>query len=158
MLIVAAIAVTAAPRLSGTDIFSVNSARDLALSVARQIQLRAMQQEPQVKTSSALCHSLVITASRLGGSDNAACNRQDDANRTDVMNLTGSGIAISVSQIGASSVSLPLDIYFNLLGRPVNNVGVRLCNVNQCKITFSKSGTTSSLCLNGEGYFYACSA
>lgn len=61
LVILGIISVFAVPRLSGAEAFSVTGARDTGLSVARQVQLRAMQQE-----SAAGCNALVITASRLG--------------------------------------------------------------------------------------------
>lgn len=140
MLIMAVIAVTAVPRISGTETFSVIGSRDVALSVARQVQLRAMQQD----LPSASCHALVITASRFGGSDDPLCNRLDM--RSDALDLLGSGI----------EVTPPQRIHFNLLGRPLNADGSRACYPTECTITFAKASVSSSLCLNGEGYFYGC--
>lgn len=143
MLILGVLTAFAAPRLSGNETFSVISARDLGLSVARQVQLRAMQQENPLDP----CHALKITDSRLGSSDEAICARQ--ANRTDVLDLLSSGIM---------AVSPKRAIYFDLLGRPSNGT-TRMClEQGGCKITFVKGGVSSHFCLNAEGYFdVACS-
>lgn len=134
LVILGIVSVFAAPRLSGTEAFSVTSARDTGLSVVRQVQLRAMQQE----TPSDSCFALSITATRLGGSAASRCGYSD--NRSDVVNLSNSDV----------KASGPASIAFDLLGRPT-------CTANTCKITFSQGNASASICANSEGYFYACS-
>ena len=144
MLILGVLTAFAAPRLSGNDQFSVISTRDMGLSVARQVQLRAMQQESPLDQ----CNALKITDSRLGSSDDAICARR--TNRTDVLDLKGSDITISVID-----EDLPLSVlHFDLLGRPfAADRTTRLCLKRGCEITFKKGGVSSSFCLNAEGYF-----
>ncbi|USH02767.1 prepilin-type N-terminal cleavage/methylation domain-containing protein [Grimontia kaedaensis] len=141
LVILGIISVFAAPRLSGSEAFSVTSARDTGLSVARQVQLRAMQQE----TPSSACNALYVAASRMGGSSNSACGFGE--NRSDMVDLSDSQVRISPAQT----------IYFDLLGRPVNSVGGRLCTSGRCEFSFSQGSAEAKICLNSEGYFYACS-
>lgn len=140
-MILGIISVFAVPRLSGAEAFSVTSARDTGLSVARQVQLRAMQQE----SPSSACNALYVAASRMGGSSDSACGFGDS--RSDVVDLSDSQVRISPSQT----------IYFDLLGRPINSVGNRLCTSSACEFTFAQGTSSGKICLNSEGYFYACS-
>lgn len=140
LVILGILSVFAVPRLSGADAFSVISARDTGLSVARQVQLRAMQQE----NPSADCYALYVAASRMGGSGDPDCGFGD--NRSDVVDLSESQVRISPAQI----------VHFDLLGRPVSVSGARLCTSSECLITFSQGERSASICFNSEGYFYAC--
>lgn len=140
LVILGIISVFAVPRLSGAESFSVTSARDTGLSVARQVQLRAMQQE----TPSAGCFALEITASRLGGSIASGCGFNTE--RSDVIDLADSPVRI------ASTVNA---IHFDLLGRPYNAGGSRICTT-ECTITFAQGDSNAKICLNSEGFFYAC--
>ncbi|MDD1782204.1 type II secretion system GspH family protein [Enterovibrio sp. ZSDZ35] len=136
LVILGIISVFAAPRLSGAESFSVTSARDTGLSVVRQVQLRAMQQE----TPSNACFALNVTATRLGGSvASDSCPLGEEDNRSDVVDLSSSEV----------KVAGPAIISFDLLGRPT-------CTANTCKITFSQGNASASICANSEGYFYAC--
>lgn len=142
LVILGIISVFAVPRLSGAEAFSVTGARDTGLSVARQVQLRAMQQE-----SAAGCNALVITASRLGGSvASESCKLGEDDNRSDVVDLSNSSVRISPEQT----------LYFDLLGRPVDANNKRLCTTEDCKFTFKQGDSTASICLNSEGFIDAC--
>ncbi|MEZ8146188.1 type II secretion system protein [Enterovibrio norvegicus] len=141
ILILGIVSAFAIPRLSGTEAFLVMGARDAGLSVARQVQLRAMQQEDP----SDRCNALFVTATRMGGSNNTDCEWQDD--RSDVVDLSDSQVRISPVHT----------FYFDLLGRPVSSDKTRLCiDASGCKITFTQSTSFASICLNSEGYFYAC--
>ncbi|MGF1766500.1 type II secretion system GspH family protein [Enterovibrio makurazakiensis] len=140
LVILGIISVFAVPLLSGSEAFSVNGARDAGLSVARQVQLRAMQQEDP----SADCHALNVTASRMGGSAASGCGFNTD--RSDVVDLSDSSVRISPQQT----------IYFDLLGRPIDSDKKRICVSSECQITFSLGASRASICLNSEGYFYAC--
>ena len=141
LVILGIVSVFAVPRLSGSEAFSVMGARDAGLSVARQVQLRAMQQQKP----STNCFALFVSDSRMGGSNNTDCQWQDD--RSDVVDLSDSQVRISPVHT----------FYFDLLGRPVSSNKARLCtNASGCKITFTQSASAASICLNSEGYFYAC--
>lgn len=147
ILVLAVLSLYAAPRLSGTDEFHVQSARDSGLSVARQIQLRSMQYDIKSPNS---CNVLQMQLNRLGAKPSAVCN--PNAERSDVLDLSQSSVQISN----------PQTIYFDLLGRPFEANGNRLCvnsdgNPKDCKFTFVKGSANASICLNSEGYFYACS-
>ncbi|OEE51855.1 MSHA biogenesis protein MshC [Enterovibrio norvegicus] len=145
ILILGIVSVFAVPRLSGSEAFSVMGARDAGLSVARQVQLRAMQQEIKTNELLSSCNALIVTASRMGGGNDADCQWQGD--RSDVVDLSDSKVRISPAQT----------FYFDLLGRPVSSDKTRLCtNASGCKITFTQSVSAASICLNSEGYFYAC--
>ncbi|PMN68653.1 type II secretion system protein [Enterovibrio norvegicus] len=136
LVILGIISVFAVPRLSGAEAFSVIGARDTGLSVARQVQLRAMQQEDPSHS----CFALSIAATRMGGSVSSdTCKLGEDENRSDVVDLSDSDVRASG----------PYSIEYDLLGRP-------LCGGNSCKITFSQGSASASICANSEGYFYAC--
>ncbi|WP_407331512.1 type II secretion system protein [Enterovibrio sp. 27052020O] len=141
LVILGIISVFAVPRLSGSEAFSVIGARDAGLSVARQVQLRAMQQEDPSDS----CHALNVAASRMGGSAASSCGFKTD--RSDVVDLSDSSVRIAPQQT----------IRFDLLGRPVAANNNRMCIASECKITFSQGSSSASICLNSEGYFYACS-
>ncbi len=148
ILMLAVLSVYALPRLSGAETFSVLSARDSALSVARQVQLRAMQLESPTPNK---CNLLNVTTKTLGVSSDPACGVKD--NRSDILDLSQSSVQISNPKV----------IQFDLLGRPfavgqiVGGKGTRLCVDADCKFTFSEGNAVASICLNSEGYFYACS-
>lgn len=145
ILILSVLAFFSAPRLMGTDTFSVISARDQAISVVKQVQLRAMQQS---ESKANPCYELQVTASRLGGNENKECERSTE--RSDVLNLSDSDILL---QMVNSNISV---IRFDPLGRPWNgDATLRICQ-NTCQFDLEKEGVKSSFCLNVEGYVYAC--
>ncbi len=146
ILMLAVLSLYAAPRLSGTDEFHVQSARDSGLSVARQVQMRSMQDDIKSPTS---CNVLQMQSNRFGAKDTAICN--PNAKRSDILDLSQSSVLISN----------PQTVYFDLLGRPFGANGNRLCvnsegQPKECKFTFTKGSAIASICLNSEGYFYVC--
>ena len=131
--IVTILGVFALPRLTVNGEFAVISARDAGLSVARQVQLKAMQQaDPK-----SVCNQLVVTASQLGGNPVSGCENS-------------SSQRVTLDDVTVSPVKT---LSFDLLGRPYD-AGARL--TKELTFTFSKSGATAAFCLNQEGYFYAC--
>lgn len=78
------------------------------------------------------------------GSTAAGCGFND--NRSDVVNLSDSSVRI------ASSIPA---IRFDLLGRPLNAAGARIC-ADKCEITFAQGESQAKICINSEGYLYAC--
>ncbi len=146
ILMLAVLSLYAAPRLSGTDEFHIQSARDSGLSIARQIQMRSMQYDIKDKEA---CNVLQMQSNSFGGKNTTYCN--PNAERSDLLDLSQSSVFISN----------PQTVYFDLLGRPFEANGNRLCvnsdgTPNDCKFTFMKGSAFASICLNSEGYFYAC--
>ncbi|MFD2178854.1 prepilin-type N-terminal cleavage/methylation domain-containing protein [Veronia pacifica] len=135
IVVVTILGVFALPRLTGNDDLAVISARDAGLSVARQVQLKAIQQADPKNA----CHQLVVTASQLGGNPFSGCENKSS------QQVTFDGVSVSPAKT----------LSFDLLGRPYDAISnTRLSDI--LTFTFSKNGATASLCLNPEGYFYAC--
>ena len=132
--------------LSGAETFSVISARDSALSVARQVQLRAIQQESPSPQKPNKCQRLQVTDKYFGAPVDANCGGKEK--RSDILDLSQSSIQISYDKA---------IIYFDLLGRPFDQNGQRLCVTADCQFMFKEGNADAALCLNSEGFFYACS-
>ncbi|CAG21581.1 prepilin-type N-terminal cleavage/methylation domain-containing protein [Photobacterium profundum] len=144
IILVGIISLTAASRMSGRSSFDAFITRDQAIAIARQIQITAMQTDGTLNA----CQRLVITNvaneenSRFGRP--AACSSNDDM-FSDV--LRG-------KQAEVTFMTSVTNIYFNLLGRPVDATSKRICTTSSgCKVTVrSRNGETASLCINSEGF------
>ena len=78
ILMLVVLSVYAVPRLSGAETFSVISARDSALSVARQVQLRAIQQESPSPQKPNKCQRLQVTDKYFGAPVDANCGGKEN--------------------------------------------------------------------------------
>ncbi|PSU47012.1 hypothetical protein C9J12_16295 [Photobacterium frigidiphilum] len=144
IILLGIISVTATSRLIGKSSFTAHIARDQAISITRQIQITAMQTDGTLNA----CQRLVITNveneenSRFGRP--AACSSNDDM-FSDVLRGKLAEVTFTTSVT---------NIYFNLLGRPVDATGKRICTTSSgCKVTVhSRNGETASLCINSEGF------
>jgi len=144
IILLGILSVTATSRLIGKSSFTVHIARDQAISIARQIQITAMQTDGSLNA----CQRLVVTNvadeenSRFGRP--ASCTNNDDM-FSDVMRG---------KQAEVTFTTPVTSIYFNLLGRPVDATGKRICTTSSgCKVTVrSRNGETASLCINSEGF------
>ncbi|KDM92798.1 prepilin-type N-terminal cleavage/methylation domain-containing protein [Photobacterium galatheae] len=147
IILLGVLSMTAASRLIGRSSFDAYLARDQAVSLARQIQLRAMSNQTPQGTLDP-CLSLRVQSNHFGPATCAA--------------TTYSGRALITSADGVTiGGTIQGDIQFDLLGRPyqLDSHGSKtlLC-VTGCQITFiSRNTQSASLCINREGYIHACS-
>ncbi|WP_299019232.1 prepilin-type N-terminal cleavage/methylation domain-containing protein [uncultured Photobacterium sp.] len=145
IILIGIISVTATSRLAGRSSFDAFVTRDQAISIARQIQITAMQATDTQSTN----FPLRIIA---GTGENSSC-----------MGLIASTSCPSESSVSTVSRMLlgktsrvrfsPQNtIYFDLLGRPVDSSGNRICQAG-CQVNLqSRDSNTVSLCLNSEGF------
>ncbi|MGF1758518.1 prepilin-type N-terminal cleavage/methylation domain-containing protein [Photobacterium sagamiensis] len=145
ILLLGIISVTATSRLIGKSSFTAHVARDQAISIARQIQITAMQTDGTINA----CQRLVVT--NVSDEENSRFGRpksctSDDDMFSDV--LRGDQAEVTFSTLSVTN------IYFNLLGRPVDASGEPICT-SGCKVTVrSRNGETASLCINSEGFIH----
>ncbi|NAW86805.1 prepilin-type N-terminal cleavage/methylation domain-containing protein [Photobacterium halotolerans] len=146
IILLGILSVTAASRLIGRSSFDAYLARDQAISLARQIQLRAMS---NINDQGDLnpCLSLLVAPDHFGP---PAC-----------ADTTFSGRAITASDDDITVTGDLLgEVRFDLLGRPYRQDGsgskTPLCTT-ECQITFvSRNAQSASICINREGYIHAC--
>lgn len=147
IILLGILGMTAASRLIGRSSFDAYLTRDQAVSLARQIQLRAMSNNTPQGTQDP-CLSLIVQPDRFGP---ATC-----------ADTTYSGRALTTQEDGVTvSGTTQGEIRFDLLGRPYQSDSsgnkIQLC-ASICKITFtSRNAQSASLCINREGYIHACS-
>ncbi|MGL4734390.1 MAG: type II secretion system protein [Enterovibrio sp.] len=134
------LAIFVAPSFRQAD-FSAFVYRNSALSIAERIQLRAMQQG----TSTLPENQILLTNNYFGSV--AAFEASGDARKSERL-LVPQNLTIL-------SNSMPRKIFFDELGRPIDADAQLLCT-NICQINFVVNGVFATLCVNQEGYFYAC--
>ncbi len=104
-----------------------------------------MQQENI--TAAEYCSSFQLNSDYLGMSNHSRC-------------VAGNRYRLLLSEYPTVSVSFSSNlqsIYFDAFGRPRNHNNERLCVAEPCKISFFTSdANNANLCLNSEGYIYAC--
>lgn len=131
IIILAIISVTAASRYASKSSFSAELMRDQAISIARQIQISAMQQQQLA------CATLTITESLFG------CATQQ--NPTNYLTTAPDQVTITPNY----------SLGFNLLGQPLNNLGLLQC-IKGCEITFTANNNNQAqMCINQQGYIHA---
>ncbi|SMY36596.1 type II secretion system protein [Photobacterium andalusiense] len=131
IIVLAIISVTAASRYASKSSFSAELIRDQAISIARQIQISAMQQQQLA------CASLTITESLFG-----CATQQTSAN---YLITTNDQVTITPNYF----------LSFNLLGQPLNAQGERQC-ITGCEISFTASNNNQvQMCINQQGYIHS---
>ncbi|PSW04553.1 prepilin-type N-terminal cleavage/methylation domain-containing protein [Photobacterium lipolyticum] len=170
IILLGILGVTATSRLIGKSSFTAHIARDQAISIARQMQITAMQSELLNKTdfdALGTDHKVVISCRQLVASQggvrfgvpanisvdgqNKLCG--DSSSRSDVITLTDSSIKTVIG-------NFPL--HFDLLGRPITlnaqREASRACeDRGGCRVTFGSGNEVASLCISKEGYINDCS-
>ena len=133
IIVLAIISVTAASRYASKSSFSAELIRDQAMSIARQIQIGAMQQQQLA------CTTLTITDSLFG-----CATRQ---NSTNYLTTANDQVTITPNYF----------LGFNLLGQPFNPQGERQCMTGSgCEITFTASNNNQAkMCINPQGYIHS---
>ena len=133
IIVLAIISVTAASRYASKSSFSAELIRDQAMSIARQIQIGAMQQQQFA------CTTLTIADSLFG-----CATRQ---NSTNYLTTANDQVTITPNYF----------LGFNLLGQPFNPQGERQCMTGSgCEITFTTSNNNQAkMCINPQGYIHS---
>ncbi|OIM99259.1 hypothetical protein BFR57_01405 [Idiomarina sp. MD25a] len=155
LVVVAILAVGAAPLFIGSGGTESLVLRERALSILRNVQLNAMQ------NTQADCYVAVLQNNALGLATTPSCGAgsstlaasEDSANQM----ADFGGKNLTVTDSNGDSVSLPIDIEFGPLGRP-NDASGLICSGSQaCRLTFTEAnGANQSVCINREGYIYGC--
>jgi len=150
IILLGILSVTAASRMIGRSSFDAFVTRDQAISVARQIQITAMQ-SGNTNNSLNACDRLFVvyneddTKSHFGVPISVSCpdNREQSS-------------AFLPGKNTHTQFSPSTEIYFNLLGRPVDASGSRICTSGSgCKVTIrSRNGETACLYINSEGFIH----
>ncbi|PSU66143.1 type II secretion system protein [Photobacterium phosphoreum] len=132
IIVLAIISVTAASRYASKSSFSAELMRDQAISIGRQIQISAMQQQQLA------CATLTITESLFG------CATQQ--NPTNYFTTANDQVTITPNYF----------LGFNLLGQPFNPQGERQCMTGSgCEITFTANNNNQAkMCINQQGYIH----
>jgi len=137
ILLLSIISVYAASRYSGTSSFSAFAAQEQAISIIRQIQLSRMQSN--VSGTVSTDYQLRVSSDCLGSVSSCTSTTNSRSNRL-----------ILPQDV---SFAQTMTVEFDLLGNPSCASGA--CPAN-FKIDISDSGVTASVCINSQGYVYAC--
>lgn len=131
IIVLAIISVTAVSRYASKSNFSAELMRDQAITIARQIQISAMQQQQLA------CATLTITESLFG------CTTQQ--NPTNYLTTAHDQVTITPNYFFG----------FNLLGQPFNPQSERQCMTGSgCEITFTANNNQAKMCINPQGYIH----
>lgn len=139
LVIISVLAVSLLPRFfsgSGTNEYLY---RDQALALIQRQQMQAMQCTDCGPVGFQV-NNFSINPASSPGCDNTAtrlCISERDR-----------------STIRLRPVAFNLDLYFNNLGQPVTQTGVRRCNAN-CRLNVQGS-VTLAICIEYEGYIHLC--
>ncbi|ELR66324.1 MSHA pilin protein MshC [Photobacterium marinum] len=146
IILIGIVSVTAASRLMGRSGFDAYLARDQAVSIVRQIQITAMQATVSQSTDFPLriIAGFGESSSCMGMITGASCPSESEAGAVSRI-VSGKTIHVRFS-------SRQNTIYFDLLGRPVDNSGQRMCQAG-CQINLEARDRKSlSICINSEGF------
>ncbi|MCW8330426.1 prepilin-type N-terminal cleavage/methylation domain-containing protein [Photobacterium sp. SDRW27] len=149
IILVGIISVTAASQMSGRSSFDAFVTRDQAIAIVRQIQITAMQATGSQRANFPLkvISGTADTSSCMGLITGTACPARAVADTSSRI-LLGDTSRVRFTLLNASANTL----YFDLLGRPVNSAGERICD-DGCQINLqSRDNNTLSMCINREGF------
>ncbi|MEW6997616.1 prepilin-type N-terminal cleavage/methylation domain-containing protein [Colwelliaceae bacterium BS250] len=138
ILIIAILAITAAPKFIGVNNFDSFAYRDQMVSSLRLMQQQAMQQ-----TNSNSCHQIIIANKSYGRSSDCTAPTlivgwQDDNTGFSVPDSS----TVTINSVSTSTLT------FDSWGR------AQEC-ASQCVIEFNNADT-AQLCIEVEGYIHAC--
>ncbi|WP_217555425.1 type II secretion system protein [Vibrio metschnikovii] len=141
VLLLGILSAYAASRYSGTSSVAALTTQQEILASLRLTQNRAMQR-------TGYCNRWLVTANQAGQISPQAvagsCTTTFAAADNDVSRVeTPSGVSLSLPTSGSS-----LD--FDSLGRAAQ------CTTSPCTLTISSSSDQRQVCINIEGYIYAC--
>lgn len=149
IILVGIISLTAASRMSGRSSFDAFITRDQAIAIARQIQITAMQATAPQRTNFPL---RIIS----GTGEKTSCMGLITGSTCLVLSTAETSSRILQGEVSRIRFTLPSmasnTVYFDLLGRPVNSTGERICN-DGCQINLqSRDNNILSMCINREGF------
>ncbi|PSV43899.1 prepilin-type N-terminal cleavage/methylation domain-containing protein [Photobacterium indicum] len=149
IILVGIISLTAASRMSGRSSFDAFITRDQAIAIARQIQITAMQATGSQRTT----FPLRIIA---GTNDQTSCMGLITGSTCPMQSTAETSSRVLQGEVSRVRFTLPSmasnTVYFDLLGRPVNSAGERICN-DGCQINLqSRDNNILSMCINREGF------
>lgn len=147
IILLGIISVTAASRMTGRSSFDAYVTRDQAIAVARQIQITAMQ--AQNTTAQRTAFPLRIIA---GSGNTSSCMGLISATTCPARTTADADSRILLGETSLVRFTPSTTVYFDLLGRPVNSEGMRICS-DGCQVNLqSRNNTTVSICINREGF------
>lgn len=151
ILLIAILGITVLPKLQGTNEYQLVSQRDQFISLLRTAQMRAMQ---NTQNDSTTCHRIRFLNDSAGLSAQNTSTGQCDNGLISLPSGSNSDFLIideietyTVTNGQGGSINF---IEFDSWGRPIANNGTCF---RRCEITIE----TYKVCVESEGYIYACS-
>ncbi|MDT0595648.1 pilus assembly FimT family protein [Glaciecola petra] len=158
--VVSILAIVVVPRFFGNSGFSEYAYQQQFTAAMRNIQIKAIYD-----TRDNFCYKMILNTSAnpqygassdsyLAGDEASSCGNTIDANSPDYLRSDSSELnqaSISISALDAGNVIS--FIQFDNLGRPITSSGT--CSAT-CRINFIGEDTLS-VCIEPQGYIYACS-
>lgn len=150
ILLIAILGITVLPKLQGTNEYQLVSHRDQFISLLRTVQMRAMQNTQDDATT---CHRVRFLADSAGLSAQNSSTGQCDAGLIDISSNPNADFLIIDETANYSAINGqngPISfLEFDSWGRPSTDVGTCF---RRCQIVIE----TYSVCIESEGYIYAC--
>ncbi|CAH0534470.1 hypothetical protein VST7929_02403 [Vibrio stylophorae] len=148
IVLLAILSLYAVSKFAGRSGFEAIAKRDQAISIARQVQLYAMQHASARLGNAPQCYALEVesAAGTFGRVLSGCPNLPADASAV----LPLDGVQVKRDH------QTPNRIYFSALGQPIKSSGARLCFNFPCRIEFVDE-ERAALCIYSEGFIDACS-
>lgn len=161
IVLLATLSITVAPKFLDSQGFSEYSLQKRMITALRNIQLKAMHD-----TRADFCHRMVFvtnaslgaefgpsTDSYLNGEQATSCGTSVDLQSSDYLRSeTNELFDLGIGFSAFDNVTVTNFIEFDSLGRPISSV--ERCSQG-CVINFIGESTVS-ICIESEGYIYAC--
>lgn len=160
IIIIGILAATILPQFSGSDGYEEYTYRSQAISILRNVQMRAMQ-GAKVQGAAAGCYSVLIGEKNLGVPNKETCassfgsgfgNKDEIGNTIELAIESNHDVTFSLQGSAAST----FEIAFDQMGRPVDDAAVNDCFTgSNLGCTVLVSGVeTLVITINEEGYIY----
>lgn len=149
ILLISILAATAASRIFTTDEMQPQQQRDAVINLLRQVQMQSMQDRAVIDQNGDYirCATVLLQPNVAGIARQNACNASAsftvDSSDLSQIDLTG-------STVSSTAGGLPLYLRFDSWGKPRSS-----CD-NGCRISFSATGATATLCIEASGYIGSC--
>ncbi|RUO55177.1 Type II secretory pathway component [Idiomarina fontislapidosi] len=155
LVVVAILAVGAAPLFIGSGGTESLVLRERTLSILRNTQLNAMQNTPLT------CTAVVLQTNALGRATTTHCGSSASSfvtNADSFNQITDfQGITLTITNSAGVTAGPPNELEFDSLGRPRDASGLVCSGAQPCRLTFTETrGASQSVCINREGYIYGC--
>ncbi|WP_300176777.1 type II secretion system protein [uncultured Aliivibrio sp.] len=164
IVLLAIIAVYASSKYMGTSRFSSAVTQEQVMSILRQVQMTAMQNNTSNSNSSSnTCGSLFLAPDQFGVAQSCQQQGMSSAVLSDYSKETNRQqlelIQLSYAFTGINGAVLVSELSFDLLGRPTmiaSSATTSLCTNQDCRITITTptSNESRSVCINSEGFVY----